>query len=95
MNEELIDILFSVTGLPKSAMVGHALLVEDLGVDEQIMPTLFSKIRTIMKVSIPEYEWPAFERVRDIDDYISNSVKAEKKATIEASPVMERVDMFQ
>jgi acyl carrier protein len=70
MNEELIKIMFDVSGLPASAMVAHACLDEDLGFDKQAMPDFILRINSAFDVCIPQKVWSGFERARDINDYL-------------------------
>lgn len=73
MNQILVDIMFRLSGLPASAMVGHARLLEDLGFENKDMVALMYKIHGTIGVHIPEQVWNTLERVGDIQDYLTHA----------------------
>jgi acyl carrier protein len=73
MNEKLVNIMFFSSGLPASAMVSHARLKEDLGLDKSAISEIVNKLNTTFGICIPESIWLGFEKAGDIDNYVKST----------------------
>ncbi|HEV7379125.1 MAG TPA: hypothetical protein VGN64_04980 [Dyadobacter sp.] len=75
MNEIIKETIFRLTGLPASAVVTHALLEYDLGVDQTKMEILIGKLDKTFALQTGRHIWSGFQRVGDINDYLKHQLK--------------------
>lgn len=75
MNEIVKEMISRLTGLPESAVVAHALLEYDLGVDQIKMEKLMSGLDHALSLQTERHVWSAFKRVGDLHNYVTHQLK--------------------